>query len=448
MKNNSPVIVRFPPSPTGFFHIGGVRTALFNFLFARHHGGRFILRIEDTDAVRSKKEFEENILESMRWLGLEWDDFARQSDRVDIHRTELQKLLDNGMAYISQEKVEKEGDRPEVIRLRNPGKMVTFHDEIRGDISVDTTDLGDFIIARSPTEPLYHFSVVVDDFLMGITHVIRGEDHISNTPRQILLQEALGAPRPIYAHVPLILAADRSKLSKRKHGERVALSYYRDAGFLREAMINYTALLGWNPNQGEREIFSLEEMIKMFDVSQIQKAGAIFNEEKLRWFNREYLRALPTDILTADIEKMLTKKYPVNAVQHMLPKILPVIRERISVISDVTMMANEGEFSYYFETPQLDDKKISWKSTDKKTTANHLQKIISLLNELPEDFDSEKIKAMVWPYAEAVGRGEVLWPMRYALSGREKSPDPFTLAAILGKKKTLERLEAARTSIS
>ncbi len=448
MKNNSPVAVRFAPSPTGFFHIGSVRTALFNFLFARHYGGQFVLRIEDTDVARSKKEYEDNILENMRWLGLEWDVFARQSERADIHATELQKLLASGAAYVSKEKVEKEGDRGEVIRLRNPGTIVTFHDEIRGDISVDTTDLGDFIIARSPTEPLFHFSVVVDDFLMGITHVIRGEDHISNTPRQILIQEALGAPRPIYAHLPLILAADRSKLSKRKHGERVALSYYKQAGFLRAALINYIALLGWNPNQNEREIFSLDELIHLFDIAHIQKAGAIFNEEKLRWFNREYMRTQPPELLLQDIVKVLSKRYFAGAVETLAPKIVSSIRERVSVTSDVETMMDAGEFSYFFETPVLDAKKIIWKDTSTETTRAHLEKIISFVTTLTSDFDAEKAKMVLWPYAEHQGRGAVLWPMRYALSGREKSPDPFTLAAILGKEETIKRLKAALVAIS
>ena len=202
------IITRFPPSPTGNFHVGSARTALFNFLFARKNNGKFILRIEDTDKARSKKEFEDDIFESLEWLGLKYDEFYRQSDRGKIYRTYIEKILDDGSIYEDEDKI---------IRFKNPNKKVKFNDLVRGEIEFDTTELKDFIIAKSVDEPLYHLAVVIDDFESNITHVIRGEDHISNTPRQILIQEAIGAPRPIYAHLPLILAPDRSKLSKRKH---------------------------------------------------------------------------------------------------------------------------------------------------------------------------------------------------------------------------------------
>src|SRR3989344_840306 len=233
MKNKQ-VIVRFPPSPTGPLHVGGARTALFNYLFAKQNGGQIFLRIEDTDRERSKPEFEQNIIESLTWLGLEFDNAQpiRQSERSAIYRAALEKLISNNTAYVSREEIEKKDKRGEVISLRNLGKVITFTDLIRGEISFDTTELGDFVMAKSLDEPLYHFAVVVDDWRMNISHVIRGEDHISNTPRQILIQEALGAPRPIYAHIPLILAPDRSKLSKR-HGA-VSVTEYRDQGYLPE----------------------------------------------------------------------------------------------------------------------------------------------------------------------------------------------------------------------
>ncbi|MEX2013363.1 MAG: glutamate--tRNA ligase family protein [Parcubacteria group bacterium] len=282
---NQKIITRFPPSPTGSLHIGNVRTALFNYLFAKHGGGDFIVRVEDTDKTRSKKEYEENMFENLKWLGLEIDgEVWRQSERTDIYKKYLRKLIDENKAYIS---IETEGENREVVRLKNPNKVVTFNDLIRGEVSFDTTELGDFIIAKNIDEPLYHLAVVIDDFESGITHVIRGEDHISNTPRQILIQEAIGAPRPLYAHLPLILAQDRSKLSKRKHGESVSLDYYRLKGYSREAIINYLALLGWNPGT-EQEIFTLEELIKVFDLSRVHKGGAIFDEKKLAWVNRKH----------------------------------------------------------------------------------------------------------------------------------------------------------------
>ena len=272
------IITRFPPSPTGNFHVGSARTALFNFLFARKNNGKFILRIEDTDKARSKKEFEDDIFESLEWLGLKYDEFYRQSDRGKIYRTYIEKILDDGSIYEDEDKI---------IRFKNPNKKVKFNDLVRGEIEFDTTELKDFIIAKSVDEPLYHLAVVIDDFESNITHVIRGEDHISNTPRQILIQEAIGAPRPIYAHLPLILAPDRSKLSKRKHGESVSLNYYRDKGYSPEAMINYLALLGWNPGT-EQEIFTLDELINVFDFSRVHKGGAIFDEKKLAWMNRKH----------------------------------------------------------------------------------------------------------------------------------------------------------------
>jgi len=281
---NQKIITRFPPSPTGNFHVGSARTALFNFLFARKNNGKFILRIEDTDKTRSKKEFEDNIFESLEWLGLKYDEFYRQSDRGKIHRTYIEKMLDDGSIYEAEDKI---------IRFKNPNKKVKFNDLVRGEIEFDTTELKDFIIAKSVDEPLYHLAVVIDDFESNITHVIRGEDHISNTPRQILIQETISAPRPIYAHLPLILAPDRSKLSKRKHGESVSLDYYRNKGYSPEAMINYLALLGWNPGT-EQEIFTLPELINVFDFSRVHKGGAIFDEKKLAWVNRKHFNLSKT----------------------------------------------------------------------------------------------------------------------------------------------------------
>jgi len=272
------------PSPTGNFHVGGARTALFNFLFAKQNNGKFILRIEDTDKERSKKEFEDDIFESLEWLGLKYDEFYRQSERGEIYRNYVEKMLNNDSVYEAEDKV---------IRFRNPNKKIKFNDLVRGEIEFDTTELKDFVIAKSVDEPLYHLAVVIDDFESGITHVIRGEDHISNTPRQILIQEAIGAPRPLYAHLPLILAQDRSKLSKRKHGESVSLDYYRHKGYSRDAIINYLALLGWNPGT-EQEIFTLEELINVFDLGRVHKGGAIFDEKKLAWVNRKHFNLSKT----------------------------------------------------------------------------------------------------------------------------------------------------------
>src|SRR3990170_3144422 len=266
------VVTRFAPSPTGYFHIGGYRTAIFAYLYAKHNGGKFILRIEDTDKERNKKEYEDNILESLKWIGLRYDKFYRQSENIERHKNIIRELLQKGSAYISKEEAKDgSGAIKEIVRFKNPNKVVKIHDLIKGTVVIDTTDLGDFVIARNVDDPLYHLAVVIDDWDEGVTHVIRGDEHLSNTPRQILMLEALGAPIPAYAHIPLILGEDRSKLSKRKGA--LPLTAYRDLGYLLEAMLNAAVLIGWNPG-GEQEIFSKQELIKTFDLAKVHKSGA------------------------------------------------------------------------------------------------------------------------------------------------------------------------------
>lgn len=438
--------VRIPPSPTGYCHVGTARMAILNYLFAKKNGGTIVFRSEDTDKERSKKEYEEDIVDSLTWLGLSWDEFYRQSERVALHAQSLKKLVAADRAYISEEPSKKEEEKTvSVVRLRNPGEQVAFHDIIRGDITFDTTELGDFVIARSIDDPLYHFAVVVDDGDMGITHVIRGEEHISNTPRQILIQEALGLPRPAYAHYPLHLAADRSKLSKRK-GD-VAVRNYREKGYLPEAMLNYIAHLGWTPPSG-REILSLPEMIEEFDLAGLHKSGAVFDLEKLRWFNRHYLLAMPEDAFAREATRVLEE----SAKDRSLPwnesvgrALVPLLRERSSVWEDIRAMAAEGEFDYFFGDPKADPAGIPGKDSDAPTALRHLEALRGALSSLEEgDFgDPERIKAAVWDYATREGRASVLWPLRYALTGRARSPDPFTVASIVGRTATLTRIDRA-----
>lgn len=441
-KKNQEVIVRIPPSPTGNLHTGTARTALFNYLFAKKNNGKIILRFEDTDVARSKKEFEENITEGLSWLGIDYDETYHQSKRGDIYKKYIQKLLDEDKAYISEEEAKDENSRSEVIRFRNLNKVVTFHDEIRGEISFDTTELHDFVIAKSIDEPLYHLAVVVDDFEMNISHVIRGDDHISNTPRQILLQDAIGAPRPIYAHIPLILGPDRSKLSKR-HGA-TALTSFRDQGYLPEAFINFLSLLGWNPGT-DKEIFSMKELIESFDLKQIQKGGAIFNQEKLNWFNKHYIKEMDDDLFLSNF----TEQVPNLKVSgEQMSKIMPLIKERIETFLDIKKLYDEGELSYFESCPEYDVEMLKWKKTETLSeTKEYLKEVVDLVTPLT-DFSKESIKKAVWEYAERVGKGDVLWPFRVALSGKQQSPDPFDLAYILEKEETLQRLQNAISKIS
>lgn len=391
------ITTRFAPSPTGPFHIGNARTALFNYLYAKQNSGDFIVRIEDTDRLRSRKEHEEEMLKSLEWLGLNPDGKPwRQSERSAVYKAYLEKLIKQDKAYLS---IETSGENREVVRFRNPGIVVRFRDLVRGEIVSDTRELGDFVIAKNLEEPIFHLAVVIDDFEAGITHVLRGEDHLSNTARQILLGEAIGAPRPVYVHLPLILAPDRSKLSKRKHGEAVSLNYYRNKGYLSEAILNYLALLGWNPGT-EEEIFNLKDLLERFDIKDIHKNGAIFDERKLEWVNKEHVKLLPE----GERQKFLARDFDLG------------------------------------KTPELDKEKVVWKSTDIGETVTHLLKAKEIISGVG---DGEVLKQGLMAYAESQGRGKVLWPLRYALSGQEVSPDPFTLIALLGQVESISRIERA-----
>ncbi|MBS4050091.1 MAG: glutamate--tRNA ligase [Methylomonas sp.] len=442
--------MRIAPSPTGFFHIGTARTALYNYLFARAQGGAFILRIEDTDKERGSAEYEEDIHTQMQWLGIVPDETYIQSEHVATHTKQLQKLVDTGSAYVSREPAKDDPTRQvEVVRLRNPGKTITFTDAIRGEITFDTTELKDFVIARSLTDPLYHFAVVADDGDAGITHVIRGEDHISNTPRQILIQEALGLPCPAYAHLPLILAPDRTKMSKRKH--QTSIRDFRARGYLPEAMVNFIALLGWSEGEGDKELYSMKELIDAFSLEKIHSAGAIFNEEKLRWFNREYLLRIPEELFAREALTRLKESLPsdVSWNEGVAMRIVPILRERIHIWDDINALARDGEFEYFFRAPSLEPSRIADKKSTPEDAAKHLKHTLSVLATISdEDFIAERIKDALWDYATAEGRGAALWPIRYALSGKDKSPDPFTLAQAIGKGETEQRLRAARALIS
>jgi glutamyl/glutaminyl-tRNA synthetase len=403
------VVTRIAPSPTGFFHIGTARTALFNYLFARHNGGKFLVRIEDTDKERSKKEYEDTILHGMELLGLEYDALYRQSEHLERHVALLQKLVDENKAYISREPMKDDPSKEvDVVRLRNPGKTVTFHDEVRGDITFDTTELGDMVIARSMRDPLYHFAVVVDDADEGVTHVIRGEEHISNTPRQILLQEALGFAQPAYVHLPLILAPDRSKMSKRK------------------------------------EIFTLAELVKVFTLEGVQKGGAVFNKERLEWVHKEHRARKDTREVQKEVVEALSDTNIGSVVEKSAAAVHDLL-ERYPTMGAMKRAVEVGEYDFYVETPTVDAKMVlPKKGATAEETRARLEAVAELFSGVDEkNWHVESIKNAAWDYAEQEGKGLVLWPLRVALSGKERSPDPFTIAEAVRKEETLRRVAAA-----
>ena len=451
---------RFAPSPTGNLHIGSARTALFNYLFAKKNNGKFVLRIEDTDIERSKKEYEENIIGNLKLLGLDWDEFYRQSERMDVYAKYLQKLLDEDKAYYcfcgpeeleamrqeqmsrgeapkyagkcsciskeeSQERIKK-GERA-VIRFKVEPKIVRFNDLIRSQIEFDASLMGDIVIAKNIKTPLYNFAVVIDDADMGITHIIRGEDLLPNTPKQILIQEALGLDKVKYAHLPLILGPDRSKMSKR-HGA-TSIKEYLDQGYLPHAIINFLALLGWNPGT-DKEIFSLDELIKEFSTDKIQKSGAVFNIQKLDSINGIYIRRLSLEILTD-----LCRKYApeINEI------IVSLFQERMKKISEI------GELADFFFKENLDYEKdmLKWKNMTDQEVIESIDKSIKVISKI-KDWNKENIeKGLLEEAGEK--RGELLWPVRVALSGKKFSPPPFDIAEILGREKTIKRLDYAKS---
>ncbi len=432
----SEVITRFPPSPTGYLHIGGVRTALFNYLFAANHGGHMVLRFEDTDRQRSKPEYERDIVDGLGWLNIPYTlaDNPRQSERTELYQAHLKRLIDKGLAF----EAEPQEGNPEkkVVRFKNPNTTVVFEDAVRGEVSFDTTELGDFVIARSADEPLYHLAVVIDDHEMSVTHVIRGEDHISNTPRQILILEALGFTRPRYAHIPLILAPDKSKLSKR-HGA-VSVNEYKLQGFIPEALINYLALLGWNPG-GEQELYMLPELAQKFSLERVQKGGAVFDIHKLLWFNHEHLKRLSDDDYARRLEVFAGK--PVDA------RLVPLLKERAQTLAEATTALTE-DFGFLGGVMHDSVMLTQRGKIPAEVASNHLKAVFGLLEHVPDEgFTASQLRDILWPYAEAQGRGAVLWPLRVALSGKERSPDPFTIAALLGKQESLARITRAAAAL-
>lgn len=405
------------------------------------------MRFEDTDFERSKDEYKTSMLETLKDLGLDYDHGPfHQTQRTDRYIEVLKDLIEKGFAYEGEESNDGTG---KVVRFKNPNKDITFTDGVRGEITINTTDFEDFIIARSINNPLYHFTVVIDDIDGKVTHVIRGEDHITSTPRQILLFEALGLTPPQYTHLPLIIGEDKKKLGKR-HGATSWIEF-KKLGYLPGALLNYLALLGWNPGD-EREIFTKEELIKEFSLERIQKSPAMFSYQKLDDINREHIKKLSFEEQYEFILEFLTEKDKKRfeadpAKAHAISK--DIILERIAKFADVTTLSEAGESDFFFDRPSVPMDLIQFKTDTKEKTKELLDAAHDYLKMVSEDkWDKEHLKATLWDWSGEVGRGSVLHPLRTLLSGRAQSPDPFTIAGIIGKNETLDRINACVTLLT
>ncbi|MCX5805401.1 MAG: glutamate--tRNA ligase [Proteobacteria bacterium] len=459
------VKTRFAPSPTGYLHIGGARTALFNYLFAKHNSGIYTLRIEDTDVERSQEKYVEDILGGLAWLGINWDEGPYfQKDRMDIYKEHAYRLLEEGHAYkcyCSAEMLEEKrkialkegrkpaydrtcrelkdqpGDKPYVIRFKTPlSGEVSFDDIVRGNITFKCEELDDLIIFRSDNTPTYNFTVVVDDALMGLTHIIRGDDHINNTPRQIIIYEALGYKPPMFAHVPLIHGKDKARLSKR-HGA-VSLLEYKNDGFLSEALLNYLSRLGWA--HGDQEVFSREELIENFTLEHVGKSPAIFDIDKLLWLNSHYLKTLPeqtiADRLIPFLEEIGIKMDQKE--RNMLIPVVKNLKERAKTMKEMALMAR-----FFF----TDDFEYDEKAREKFLNINTMPILDSFLSGIKsfaftdENEQKKLIEGMVQTFNKKIV--DIIQPIRVALSGKTVSPGIFEVIAILGKESVEQRIERA-----
>lgn len=419
--------VRFAPSPTGFLHIGGARTALFNWLYARSQGGIFVLRIEDTDRERSKEEYLQEILRSMQWLGMNWDEYYKQSDRFELYRQHAQRLLDEGKAY-------RDGEA--VIFRKTEGQIKVF-DLIRGEITFDTEVLKDEVLIKSDGSPTYSFACVVDDALMEISHVIRGEDHISNTPKQIMLYQGMGFKVPKFAHLPLILDPDGGRMSKRTGA--TAVSEYKNLGFLPEAIVNYLLLLGWSPGENQEKI-ALASAIKKFSIKKVNKSGAAFSLDKLKWLNQQYIKEMPVDRLAEQLEPFLKERgwLGENEDGQRLQDIVKLYKSRMATLTDFLERAAYIFTDDFPREPEIQQQHFS---------AEQKQSFARLADRLEQSTDfgvkttEEVFRAVV---AElGISADQLVHPTRMILTGASVGPGLFETMSVLGKEKTVRRLKAA-----
>ncbi|MEK6715401.1 MAG: glutamate--tRNA ligase [Candidatus Omnitrophota bacterium] len=426
----SAIRVRFAPSPTGFLHIGGARTALFNWLYAKHTGGKFILRIEDTDLERSKKEYLDEILDSLTWLAMDWDEVYYQSQRFNIYREYADKLLKKGMAYTAENGA---------IIFKVGAEKIKINDIIRGEIEFDSELIKDQVLIKEDKSPTYNFACVIDDALLGITHVLRGDDHISNTPKQVVLYEALGFKVPYFAHLPLILGKDGGRLSKRTGA--TAISDYRKLGYLPEALTNYLLLLGFSPG-GNQEVVDIAEVIKKFELKNINKAAAVFDMDKLNWLNAQYIKKADAAHLTELLIPRLIERGFIKKENFNRDGILPVVKLFQGRISTLTDFVNWADFVF-------SDKVKFDEEAHKKFLERNLSKEFSLLLERfaqITDFNHTAIEEKFREVVKELGMkaGDLVHPVRIALSGKTIGPGLFETMALLGKNKVKERLMMAK----
>lgn len=423
MSNNN-VRVRIAPSPTGFAHVGTAYAALFNYAFAKRNKGKFIVRVEDTDIEREVKGAEKAIYQGLSWLGLSWDEGPekggkygpyRQSERLDIYKKKADELLEANLAY------QDEG----AIRFRNPGKDVSWNDEIRGEVSFPGDQITDFVIIKSNGYPTYNFAVAIDDSLMEISHVIRGEEHISNTPRQLVIYQALKTKPPIFAHLPTLRNKARKKLSKRR--DPVDLEFFKKQGYLPEALINFLCLLGWS-HPKEKEVFDLREFVSLFDLARVRRAGPIFDTNKLDWLNGEYIRNLKDNKLNTLIFNFYQKRY----LEAIIKEIIPLIKTRINKLSEFKELAG-----FFFKAPRVD------KSDFGKEWKKHLKVSFETLTKIDKwekpNIDKSLLKAID---INKFKTGNFFMDLRVAITGKRFTPPINDSLVILGKDETLDRIKS------
>ncbi len=461
------IVSRFAPSPTGYLHVGGARTALFSWLYAKKFGGTFILRIEDTDLERSSQESVDAILDGMNWLGLDWDQGPfYQTKRFDLYKEVVAQLLADGKAYkcfctveevdamreaqmaagekpkyngMWRDRTDHPTDKPFVIRFKNPQEgVVVIDDLIKGRIEVANAELDDLIIARSDGTPTYNLTVVVDDWKMGVTHVIRGDDHVNNTPRQMNILAALGAELPKYAHVPMILGDDGKRLSKR-HGA-VGVMQYRDNGFLPQALLNYLVRLGWS--HGDQEIFSIEELVQLFDLSACNRAPSAFNTEKLLWLNQHYIRTLPASEVAKHLEWHVSEQKLDISQGPSLEQLIAVQGERVKTLKELV------EVSRYFYEDFAEFDEASAKKHLRPVAAEPLKAVQQQLAALTE-WNAETVHAAINSAAESLGlgMGKVGMPLRVAVTGGGNSPSLDVTVALIGRDRAIARIDLALSYI-